>query len=152
MKAIRLTSHAAAMDLMVEFPGNGVVPWQRFGPRSQFFMGASSEEGAETFVSHRQVLQHLEHVKQHGNRYRVQDNRLERTHHLETATLIKLEWVHTERATWFRDSMKGADWWRDITWGSLTTRGDSRGYPPWVHFFGWDPKSWREWVIGPRNG
>ena len=31
--------------------------------------------------------------------------------------------------------MREADWWRDITWGSLTTRGDSRGYPPWVHFF-----------------
>ena len=51
------------------------------------------------------------------------------------AWLIKLEWAHTERATWFRDSMRGADWWRDITWGSLTTRGDSRGCPPWVHFF-----------------
>ena len=47
--------------------------------------------------------------------------------------------------------MRGADWWRDITWGSLTTRGDSRGYPPWVHFFGWDPKSWREVGIGSRH-
>ena len=27
-------------------------------------------------------------------------------------------------------------------------RGDSRGCHPWVHFFGWDPKSWREGVIG----
>ena len=32
MKAIRLTSHAAAMDLVIQFPGDGVVPWQRFGP------------------------------------------------------------------------------------------------------------------------
>ena len=65
--------------------------------------------------------------------------------------LIKLEWAHTERATGFRDLMRGADWWRDITWGSLTTRGDSRGYPPWVHFFGWDSKSWREVGIGSRH-
>ena len=36
--------------------------------------------------------------------------------------------------------MRGADWWRDITWGSLTTRGDSRGYPPWVHFFPYGKK------------
>ena len=47
--------------------------------------------------------------------------------------------------------MRGVDWWREITWGSLTMRGDSRGCPPWVHFFRVDPKSWREWVIGPRN-
>ena len=32
--------------------------------------------------------------------------------------------------------------------GRLNTRGDSRGYPPWVHFFGLGPRSWREWVIG----
>ena len=24
--------------------------------------------------------------------------------------------------------------------GRLNTRGDSRGYPPWVHFFGLDPQ------------
>ena len=56
-----------------------------------------------------------------------------------TGQLIKLEWAHTERATWFRDLMRGADWWRDITWGSLRTRGDSRGCPPWVHFLGGTP-------------
>ena len=46
-----LTSHAAAMDLVVEFPGNRVVPRQRFGPISQFFMSAASEEGAQTVAS-----------------------------------------------------------------------------------------------------
>ena len=99
----------------------------------------------------RQVVQDLQHVEENCNRYREQHQWLEWVHHLESATLIKLEWAHTERATWFRDSMRGADWWRDITWGNLTTRGDSRGYPPWVHFFGWDPKSWREAGFGPRN-
>ena len=34
MKAIKLTSHTTAMHLMVEFPGNGVVPRQRSGPGS----------------------------------------------------------------------------------------------------------------------
>ena len=32
--------------------------------------------------------------------------------------------------------------------GILNTRGDSRGYPPGVHFFGLDPKAWREEGIG----
>ena len=45
-KAITLTSHAAAMDLVVEFPGNRVVPRQRFGPIPQLFMSASPEQGA----------------------------------------------------------------------------------------------------------
>ena len=58
---------------------------------------------------------------------------------------------HTERATGFTDVMNGADWWRDITWGRLTRKRDFRGCPPWVHFFGRDPKAWREWVIGPWN-
>ena len=38
-----LTRHSTAMDLMIEFPGNGVVPRQRFGPIPQLFMGTSSE-------------------------------------------------------------------------------------------------------------
>ena len=46
-----LTSHAAAMDLVVEFPGNRVVPRQRFGPIPQFLVGAASEEGAQTVAS-----------------------------------------------------------------------------------------------------
>ena len=54
-----LTRHATAMDLMIEFPGDRVVPRQRFGPIPQFFMGAASEQGAETFVTHREVMQDL---------------------------------------------------------------------------------------------
>ena len=50
-KAMTLTSHAAAMDLVVEFPGNRVVPRQRFGPIPQFLVGAASEEGAQTIAS-----------------------------------------------------------------------------------------------------
>ena len=82
---MKLTSHAAAMDLMIQFPGDGVVPRQCFGPSSQLFMGTTSEEDAETFVAHREVVQDLEHVEQYGDRYREQHNGLERTHHLETA-------------------------------------------------------------------
>ena len=45
------------MDLMVEFPGDRVVPWQRFGPRSQFFMSTASKQRTETLMAHRQVVQ-----------------------------------------------------------------------------------------------
>ena len=54
-----LTSHATAMDLMIEFPGNGVVPRQRFRQIAQFFVGVASEQGAETFVTHREVMKNL---------------------------------------------------------------------------------------------
>ena len=59
MKAIRLTRHSAAMDLVIEFPGNRVVPRQRFRPIAQFFVGAASKQGAETFVTHREVVKNL---------------------------------------------------------------------------------------------
>ena len=72
-----LTRHATAMHLMIEFPGNGVVPRQRFGPIPQLFMGAASEEGVQTFLAHREVVEDLQHIKQDRNRYRVQDNRLQ---------------------------------------------------------------------------
>ena len=47
-------------------------------------MGATSEEGAETLVAHRQVVQDLEHVDENRNRDREQNQRLERVDHLET--------------------------------------------------------------------
>ena len=48
MKAMRLTSHSAAMDLVIQLTGDRVVPRQRFSPISQFLVGAASEEGAQT--------------------------------------------------------------------------------------------------------
>ena len=69
---MKLTSHATAMDLVIEFPGDRVVPRERFSPRSQFFVGTSAEQGAETFVAHRQVMQDLEHVNENRNRDREQ--------------------------------------------------------------------------------
>ena len=50
--------------------------------------------------------------------------------------------------------MRGTDWWRDITWGNLTTRGDSRGTPPWVHFFWVGPQVLArvgDWSKEPMN-
>ena len=47
------------MNLVIEFPGDRVVPRQRFGPIPQFLMSAASEEGAETFVTHRKVMENL---------------------------------------------------------------------------------------------
>ena len=80
---MKLTSHATSMDLMIQFPGNGMVPRQRFGPRSKLFVGASSEEGAETFVAHRQVMENLQHIKENSNRHREQHNGLQGAYHLE---------------------------------------------------------------------
>ena len=77
MKAIRLTRHATAMHLMIEFPGDRVVPLQRFGPIPQFLIGAASEEGAETFVTHREVMENLQHIEQDRDGYGVQHQGLE---------------------------------------------------------------------------
>ena len=53
---MKLTSHTTAMHLVIEFPGDRVVPRERFGPGSQFFVGAAAEQGAETFMAHQQVV------------------------------------------------------------------------------------------------
>ena len=50
------------MDLMIQFPGNGVGPRERFRPISQLFMGAATEQRAEQLMAHGQVVQDLEHV------------------------------------------------------------------------------------------
>ena len=71
------------MDLMIQFPGDRVVPRERFGPIPQLFVGAPSEQGAETLMAHRQVMQDLQHLNQDRDRNGEQHNRLERTHHLE---------------------------------------------------------------------
>ena len=81
-KQMGLTRHATAMDLMIEFPGDRVVPRQRFGPIPQFLMSAASEEDAETFVTHREVMENLQHVKQDRDRHRVQHNGQQRANHL----------------------------------------------------------------------
>ena len=78
-----LTSHTATMDLMIQFPGDGMIPREHFGPISQFFMGAASKQRAEQLVAHGQVVQKFQHVNQDRNRYREQNQRLKRTHHLE---------------------------------------------------------------------
>ena len=56
---MKLTSHTAAMHLMIQFPSNGVVPRERFGPIPQFFVGAASEQCLETLMAHWQVVQDL---------------------------------------------------------------------------------------------
>ena len=88
---MKLTSHTAAMDLMTQFPSNGVVPRQRFGPIPQFLMSTASKQRTKTLMAHRQVMENLQHVKQYGNWYGEQHNRLQGAHHLESVTLIKLE-------------------------------------------------------------
>ena len=71
------------MDLVVEFPGDRMVPRERFGPIPQLFMGTSAKQRAEQLMAHRQVMQDLQHVYQDRNRHGEQHNRLERTHHVE---------------------------------------------------------------------
>ena len=51
-----LTRHTTAMDLMIEFLGDRVVPRQGFGPSSQLFVGASLKQGAETFMSNNMAM------------------------------------------------------------------------------------------------
>ena len=75
IKQMGLTRHSTAMDLMIQAPGDRMVPRQRFGPIPRLFMGASPERGAQTVVSHREVPQGLQQIKQHGDRHGVQHNR-----------------------------------------------------------------------------
>ena len=75
-KEMTLTGHTASMDLMVEFPGNGMVPRERFRPIPQLFMGAATEQRAEQLMAHGQVVQDLEHVDQDRNRHGEQHNGL----------------------------------------------------------------------------
>ena len=56
---MKLTSHTAAMDLMVEFSGDGVVPRERFRPIPQLFMRTTSKQCAEQLVAHGQVVENL---------------------------------------------------------------------------------------------
>ena len=71
------------MNLVIEFPGDRVVPRERFSPRSQFFMGASAEQRTETLMAHWQMVQYLQHVNQYGDGHREQNQRLQRVDHLE---------------------------------------------------------------------
>ena len=50
------------MDLVIQFPGNGVVPRERFRPIPQLFMSTASKQRAEQLMAHGQVVQYLEHV------------------------------------------------------------------------------------------
>ena len=75
-KEMTLTGHTASMDLMVEFPGNGMVPRERFRPIPQLFMGAATEQRTEQLMAHGQVVQDLEHVDQDRNRHGEQHNGL----------------------------------------------------------------------------
>ena len=57
------------MDLVIQFPGDGVVPRERLGPIPQLFMGAASKQRTEQLMAHRQVMQYFEHVYQDRNRH-----------------------------------------------------------------------------------
>ena len=71
------------MDLMVEFPGNGMVPRERFRPIPQLLMRTATEQRAEQLMTHGQVVQDLQHVNEDRNWYGEQNQRLERAHHVE---------------------------------------------------------------------
>ena len=71
---MKLTSHAAAMDLVIQFPGDGMVPRECFGPIPQLFMGAATEQRAEQLMAHGQVVQDLQHVDENSDGHRKQHN------------------------------------------------------------------------------
>ena len=72
-KRRRLTRHFSAMDFLVQAPGNWMVPRQCFGPIPQLFPPTASEQGALTFLTHWEVAQQLQHVKQYGDWHGIQD-------------------------------------------------------------------------------
>ena len=80
---MKLTSHATSMDLMIQFPGNGVVPRERFGPIPQLFMSTATKQRAEQLMAHGQVVQDLQHINQDRNWHGEQHNRLQGAYHLE---------------------------------------------------------------------
>ena len=71
------------MHLVIQFPGDRVVPRERLGPIPQLFVGAASKQRAEQFRAHRQVVENLQHLYQHGDRHREQNQRLQGAHHVE---------------------------------------------------------------------
>ena len=71
------------MHLMVEFSGDGVVPRERLGPIPQLFVGTSAKQRTEQLVAHGQMVENLQHLYQHGDGHGEQNQRLERTHHVE---------------------------------------------------------------------
>ena len=58
-KKLKLTRHFSAMDLVIQAPGNWMVPWQCFGPIPQLFPTTASEQGTLAVLSDGQVPQHL---------------------------------------------------------------------------------------------
>ena len=82
-KAMTLTSHTAAMNLMIQLTSNRVVPRQCLGPIPQFLVGAATEKGAQAVTSQRRMPHQLQGIKQHSDRHRVQYHRLQRAHHLD---------------------------------------------------------------------
>ena len=97
-------------------------------------MSTSSEQGAQTILPHRQVPQGLQHLKQQRNRYRVQHNRRQRTHHLDQ--INGSDWNELTRgAQRALETLSETVIGGEPSRGMLGTRGDSRGYPPWVHLF-----------------
>ena len=53
---MKLTSHTAPMHLVIQFPGDRVVPRERLGPIPQLFVGTPAEQRAKQLVAHRQVV------------------------------------------------------------------------------------------------
>ena len=74
---MKLTSHAASMDLVIQFPGDGMVPRERFRPIPQLFMSTASKQRAEQLMAHGQVVQYLEHVDENSDGHGEQHDRLE---------------------------------------------------------------------------
>ena len=73
------------MDLVVEFSGDRMVPRERFSPIPQLFMRTATEQRAEQLVAHGQMVENLQHLYQHGDGHREQNQRLQGAYHLEIA-------------------------------------------------------------------
>ena len=92
MKAVKLTSHTTSMHLVIQFPGNRVVPRERLGPIPQLFMRTSAKQRTEQLVAHRQMVENLQHLYKHSDWHGIQNNRLERV--TKVARVDHLEQQH----------------------------------------------------------
>ena len=59
---MKLTSHTAAMHLVIQFSGDGMIPRERFRPVPQLFMRTASKQRTEQLMAHGQVVENLQHL------------------------------------------------------------------------------------------
>ena len=71
-----------SMHLVMECPGNGMIPGQLFRQTSQLVGIAATEQGGQTGFPQGKMPHSLEQVKENRERYRVENESFKRVDHL----------------------------------------------------------------------